>query len=116
VRNYVIAEVRDAASWDLIRTDVLPSQQQGETIAIEPPGRSYLIGTEGFDSALVRIAFDPDADTAGPTTTTTAATPTTPETEDPGGGMTVPVVAVVTIVLGLAIAAALVVLRGTRPT
>ncbi|MGH3458172.1 hypothetical protein [Aeromicrobium sp.] len=67
VRNYPVAEVRDAETWELVRTDVLPDQQQGETIAIEPSGRSYLIGSEGGNSALIRIAFDPEAATATPT-------------------------------------------------
>ena len=55
VRNYLFAQVRDADSWDLVRTDLLPQQPLGETIAIEPSGRSYLVGSEGARSALWRI-------------------------------------------------------------
>ncbi len=69
VRNYAVAQVRDAKTWDLIRTDVLPAQQLGETIALEPSERSYLIGSEGMNSTLVRIAFHADAATPSPTTT-----------------------------------------------
>lgn len=63
VRNYAVAEVRDAETWDLIRTDVLPDQPLGETIALEPSGRSYLIGSEGLNSALLRVAVEPDSAT-----------------------------------------------------
>ena len=68
VRNYAAAEVRDAETWDLIRTDVLPDQQLGETIALEDSERSYLIGSEGLNSTLLRIAFHTDAATPSPTT------------------------------------------------
>jgi hypothetical protein len=68
VRNYAVAQVRDAETWELIRTDVLPDQQLGETIALEDSERSYLIGSEGLNSTLVRIAFHTDAATPSPTT------------------------------------------------
>ena len=69
VRSYTVAEVRDARTWDLIRTDVLPNQQLGETIALEDSERSYLIGSEGLGSSLLRIAFNTDAATPAPSTT-----------------------------------------------
>ncbi len=75
VRNYLVAQVRDAESWDLVRTDILPNQQLGETIALEPKDRSYLIGSEGVGSTLLRIAFDPDAATPSPTPDETASSP-----------------------------------------
>jgi hypothetical protein len=111
VRNYPVAEVRDADTWELLRTDVLPAQQQGETIAIEPSGRSYLIGTEGLHSALLRIAFDPDV-AASPTPTPSPAPTPTPSQEDE---VRVPVPAIVAIVVGLAILVAIVVVRRSRP-
>lgn len=55
VRNYLFAQVRDADTWDLVRTDVLPQQPLGETIAIEASGTSYLVGSEGARSQLWRI-------------------------------------------------------------
>jgi hypothetical protein len=69
VRSYTAAEVREARTWDLIRTDVLPDQQLGESIALEDSERSYLIGSEGLGSSLLRIAFHTDAATPSPTTT-----------------------------------------------
>jgi hypothetical protein len=47
---------------------VLPDQQLGETIALEDSERSYLIGSEGLNSTLLRIAFHTDAPTPSPTT------------------------------------------------
>jgi hypothetical protein len=67
VRSYTVAQVRDAETWDLIRTDVLPQQQLGETIALEDSERSYLIGSEGLNSSLMRIAFSTDTATPSPT-------------------------------------------------
>lgn len=68
LRTYTAAQVRDAETWDLIRTDVLPDQQLGETIALEDSEQSYLIGSEGLNSTLLRIRFDKDAATRSPTT------------------------------------------------
>ena len=106
VRNYPVAQVRDARTWDLIRTDLLPKQPLGETIALERSGRTYLIGSEGQGSALMRIAFHPDAPSPKPSPQGTTPTPST----EPGGAH-VPVggivaaggiVALVVIVLFLA--------------
>jgi hypothetical protein len=59
VRGMVSVEVYDAASWKLVHTDVIPAETGGETIAMERSGRSYLIGREGSDSPLIRVAFNP---------------------------------------------------------
>jgi hypothetical protein len=59
VRGSVVVEVRDAATWRLRYSDVIPVLRQGESITLERSGRSYLIGSEGKDSPLVRIPFDP---------------------------------------------------------
>jgi hypothetical protein len=88
VRNYAVVEVRDAESWDLIRTDELPDQPLGETIALEPSGRSYLVGSEGMNSALMRVPFQADA--ASPSPTPTGPTPAAVDQENadegPSGG------------------------------
>ena len=72
VRSYAVAQVRDPETWDLIRTDVLPGQQLGETIALEASERSYLIGSEGLNSTLLRIAFHTDPATTPPDATPSA--------------------------------------------
>lgn len=62
----VQVEVRDARNWRLVHADVIPMLSQGETIAMEASGRSYLIGSEGANSPLVRIAFNPATFTTPP--------------------------------------------------
>lgn len=69
VRGQVTVEVRDASTWALRHTDVIPVLTRGETVAMESSGRSYLIGSEGPDSPLVRIAFDPSTFSATPVPT-----------------------------------------------
>jgi hypothetical protein len=59
LRNSAEVEVHDAASWRVVHRDAIPVMATGETITVEPSGRSYLIGREGADSPLVRVAFDP---------------------------------------------------------
>ena len=86
VRNYTVAQVRDAETWDLIRSGVLPDQQLGETIALEASERSYLVGSEGLNSTLLRIAFNPDPATPTPTTTPDAS-PTAGDQQKEGTGV-----------------------------
>jgi hypothetical protein len=59
IRNSAEVEVHDAASWQVVHRDAIPVMSTGETITLEPSDRSYLIGSEGSDSPLVRVAFDP---------------------------------------------------------
>ncbi len=102
LRTYLVAQLRDAETWELIRTDVLPDQQQGETIAIEPSGRSYLIGSEGLRSPLLRIAFDRDP------------APTAPEPDTEEIRLPAYVVGAVAAVLAIGVAV-VVVRRRSRP-
>lgn len=81
VRNYVAAAVLDAADLTTVRSQTLPAQRQGETIAFEPSGRSYLIGSEGSPWDLRRIAFPTkgsDEDTSSATPAPTTQAPTAP--------------------------------------
>ncbi len=66
VRGSVQVDVREVRTWKLVHRDVIPILQQGETIAMEATGQSYLIGSEGVNSPLVRIAFNPATFTAPP--------------------------------------------------
>lgn len=73
-RNYFEAYVLDAKTWEEVATIALPPVQQGETLAVEPSGDSFLVGSEGASSPLIRIAFaDPNPPTPEPAAT---ATPT----------------------------------------
>lgn len=71
VRNYIEAAVLDASTLRTERTMTLPDQPQGETIAFESGGRSFLIGSEGSPWDLQRIGFSATGDTAVPTATPT---------------------------------------------
>jgi hypothetical protein len=61
IRNSVMVEVHDAATWQVVHRDAIPVQDRGETITMEPSGDSYLIGSEGEDSPLLRVAFNPSS-------------------------------------------------------
>ncbi len=56
-RDYSEAYVLDAKTWQIISRTDLPEVEQGETLAMEPSGDSYLVGTEGTRSPLYRIPF-----------------------------------------------------------
>lgn len=74
VRNYLQAATLDPRTWRTVATTTLPEQPQGETLAFEPGGRSYLVGSEGVDSRLLRVGFSVTSG-AAPVPTATA-TPT----------------------------------------
>lgn len=58
VRTYIAVHVVDPADWEVERSIPVGAQPQGETIAMEPSGESFLIGSEGAGSELVRMGFD----------------------------------------------------------
>jgi hypothetical protein len=72
LRSYTTVYVFDPASWTQVDTMAIPAQQQGESIAMEASGHSMLVGSEGADSALIRLAF------TAPERPIPTATPTTP--------------------------------------
>lgn len=71
VRNYIEVAVLDAATLRTERTMTLPDQPQGETVAFESGGTSFLIGSEGGPWDLQRIGFAAEGETAVPTATPT---------------------------------------------
>jgi hypothetical protein len=89
--------VYDPKSWEQVDQISVPEVEQGETIAMEPGGTSFLIGSEGENSPLIRVAFDSEA--------TESATPPAeqePSAEEPAEepaeeGVTIPVYLVVAI-------------------
>ena len=82
LRNYSTAYVYQASSWSLVRDETMPDSKQGETLAMEPSGTSFLVGSEGADSPLVRVPFDEPA-VATPTPSATATPSGTPSTPQP---------------------------------
>ncbi|AWB91341.1 hypothetical protein [Aeromicrobium chenweiae] len=86
-RNYSRGFVLDASTWEEVETLDLPEVQQGETLAMEPDGRSLLVGSEGAESPLFRVAFTSPAPAAAPSDEPAAgaATARTPAgAADPG--------------------------------
>ena len=73
-RDYSSAYVLDATTWETVLSTRLPSAEQGETLAAEPDGRTYLVGSEGDDSPLLRVAITTPAATSA-TPSATAPTP-----------------------------------------
>jgi hypothetical protein len=84
LRTYVALHVYRAAPWSLLRAQDLPAQKQGETLAVEASGRSLLVGSEGKDSALLRLGFAVD-DEQEPAPTATPEPSTSPPAEPDDG-------------------------------
>ncbi|MEJ7633715.1 hypothetical protein [Aeromicrobium sp.] len=76
LRTYTSVLLYDATTWKLISSDEASRQPQGESIAIERSGRSFLIGSEGAGSTLIRM----------PLTLPTPQASSGPATPDPGRG------------------------------
>ncbi|MCW2769445.1 MAG: hypothetical protein JWR27_878 [Aeromicrobium sp.] len=75
-RDYGAAHVLDAKTYTQVARLPLPDSEQGETLAMEATGRSFLIGSEGKGSALVRVPFtEPTQSTATARPTVTTAAP-----------------------------------------
>ena len=75
-RDYSEAYVLDPVTWQIETSAELPPVDQGETLAMEPSGRSYLIGSEGTGSPLIRVPFTPPADDADGASAEPSPTPT----------------------------------------
>lgn len=90
-RDYSSAYLLDPTTWETVASTRLPSVEQGETLATEASGRSYLVGSEGAGSDLIRIPFtapDPepsDEPSPSPSATVAAAEPSTSPPADGNG-------------------------------
>jgi hypothetical protein len=92
LRTYSDVHLYDAKTWKPIRSHETPPQPQGESIAIERSQKSFLIGSEGANSALIRLPLTlpvakPAATPAPSATSKTPAkqTASSSETSDGGG-------------------------------
>jgi hypothetical protein len=56
-RDYSESYVLDPTTWAIVSSSALPDAPQGETLAMEADGRSFLVGSEGTGSTLTRIPF-----------------------------------------------------------
>ena len=89
IRTYSDVHLYDAKTWKSIRSHKTPAQPQGESIAIDRSQKSFLIGSEGANSALIRIPLTlPKAEpVATPKPTATKATSAaTADKNEAGGG------------------------------
>jgi hypothetical protein len=62
LRTQVGVHVFDPGTWREIREIRVPDVKQGESIAMEPTGSSFIIGSEGKNSPLIRVSLRPKAD------------------------------------------------------
>lgn len=91
-RDYSEAYVLDPVTWQIVTSAELPPVDQGETLAMEAGGRSFLVGSEGTSSPLIRVPFTPPTADADPsssspgTPTPSAGSSTGPGAIDPGDG------------------------------
>lgn len=84
-RDYSGAHVLDASTWKEVAAVDLPAVEQGETLAMEPRGTSFLVGSEGERSPLLRVPFtEPEA--APVETPPVPGTPSAGSTTPPPGG------------------------------
>jgi len=82
-RDYSQAHVLDATTWQEVATIGLPPARQGESLAIERTGASFLVGSEGADSPLNRVAFtDPEPAPSEPTASAAAGAGGVEDRED----------------------------------
>lgn len=73
VRTYVTVHDVDPETWKVRSSTRLPDQKQGETIAFEGDGSTYLIGSEGAQSSLLRLSWDGHVASDGPAETAVTA-------------------------------------------
>jgi hypothetical protein len=70
LRTRDAVHVFDPESWDEVKILSVPPVKQGESIAMEPFGTSFVIGSEGKDSPLIRVPYEPaESETATPSPT-----------------------------------------------
>jgi hypothetical protein len=89
--------VYDPKSWEQVDQISVPEVEQGETIAMEPGGTSFLIGSEGENSPLIRVAFGSEATESATPPAEQEPTAEEPAEEPAEEGVTIPVYLVVAI-------------------
>lgn len=100
IRTGDAVHVFDPETWSEVERLSVPEVENGESIAMEPGGGSFIIGSEGDNSPLIRVTFESDQEPAEASLTPTPSpTPDTVDAseEEPDDGINVPVYAVVAI-------------------
>jgi hypothetical protein len=80
IRTGYAVYVFDPETWSEVEELSVPAVENGESIAMEPDGKSFIIGSEGEDSPLIRVTFSPKDE---PTEATPTAEPTPEPTTEP---------------------------------
>jgi hypothetical protein len=75
LRNYGSIYVLDPKNWSELHSQDSPAEPQGESIAAEASGHSLLVGSEGADSALIRVAYTKPVAPKAAATATKASSP-----------------------------------------
>jgi hypothetical protein len=99
IRTGFAVHVFDPETWSEVEQLAVPEVENGESISMEPDGASFIIGSEGENSPLIRVAFESEGQEASPTPT---ASPT-PEAvnasdQESDEGVSIPVYFVVALV------------------
>ena len=106
IRTGYAVHVFDPETWSEVERLSVPEVENGESIAMEPDGASFIIGSEGENSPLIRVAFRPPATSE----TTPPSEPTPPEetsdaqSDESDEGATIPVYAIVAIAAAVILA------------
>ena len=61
IRTREAVHLFDPKNWSEIGLLSVPEVEQGESIAMEPDGKAFIIGSEGKNSPLIRVSFGPQA-------------------------------------------------------
>jgi hypothetical protein len=99
IRTGFAVHVFDPKTWSEVEELSVPEVDNGESIAMEPDGKSFIIGSEGENSPLIRVAYESEETEASPTPTPSP----TPETadaadEESDDGFDIPIYFVVALV------------------
>ena len=99
IRTGEAVYVFDPETWSEVERLSVPPVENGESISMEPGGGSFVIGSEGENSPLIRVAFQSEEPEASPTPTP-SPTPDTVDAsdEESDDGVNIPVYAIVAIV------------------
>lgn len=57
LRNYGSIYIVNPKTWAILHSEDSPAEPQGEAIAAEASGHSFLVGSEGLNSELIRVAY-----------------------------------------------------------
>jgi hypothetical protein len=100
IRTRSAVHLFDPKTWTEVGSLDVPEVEQGESIAMEPGGTAFIIGSEGKNSPLIRVAFGSDAtaEATPPSEQEPAEEPDEEESDESDEGATIPVYAVVAIV------------------